>query len=245
MSIKMNKSGQLTERQIYNYIACPVKYETIYDKQLATDEYDSMPQLLKHVAMAFYTNLMNGRVLTTDELKRKWDKECEAHSDFVTAKKCIAGMGKLIQLWKWASNEQLVICDVKVPIAHIFKGRDGKPIDVRGSIPVIAAKNGKPYILVTDFGDHYPDQTKIDMNLRYTLQSYITLQERGEAMGIRIHNVKNDKDFFTYRMVSDYERLKSTIANVACGIQNKIYYPRESPLCTICSMKEYCRGWHN
>lgn len=240
----MDKSGILSDKQMLTYIACPVKYETVYERELATEEYDSMPQLLNHVAMAFYTNLMNGKVLTTDELKRKWDKECELHSDFVTPRKCLSGIGKLIQLWKWACKEQLTICDVKVPIAHIFKGRNGEPIDVRGSIPVIAAQNGKPYILVTDFGDHYPDQTKIDMNLNYTLQSYITLKERGEAMGIRIHNVKNDKDFFAYRMDTDYERLKVTIANVAYGIKNKVFYPRESPLCSICSMKDYCRGWH-
>jgi hypothetical protein len=38
-------------------------------------------------------------------------------------------------------------------------------------------------------------------------------------------------------------RAKESITAIVKGIQNKIYYPRESVMCAQCDMKLYCRAW--
>lgn len=233
----------IIDEQIYDYISCPARYD-MKAKGLIGKDYETVPSLLKQVARKFYTTLMNGEVLPPSTLKKQWDKLCERHSDFMVPKKVLEGMDKLMKLYRWAADEQLIIADVHVPYGILFQERDNA-IDVRGTIPVIAVtKAGQMEILITDFGNRYPEQTKIDMNLSYTMMSYAFLKERGESIGIRIHNVKNNKDFYAYRMADDYKRLETAVKNTVYCIRQKLYYPRESVLCGICNARDICRGWH-
>ena len=85
----------LTEEQLFDYIACPVHYDTVHNKGFAPHDRESMARLLTKVANAFYLNLMNGKVLPTSTLKKKWDSICETHKDYVTQQRCLEGMGQL------------------------------------------------------------------------------------------------------------------------------------------------------
>ena len=59
----------------------------------------------------------------------------------------------------------------------------------------------------------------------------------------RIHLIKSNKDIYTTRNLNDYERLKSTVNNIAKSIQNELYYPRETFMWNSCNYRNYCRAW--
>lgn len=235
----------VSENQIVDYIHCPTKFQCIYERKLIGREEVTMPYLLQKTAMAFFTSLMNGRVMRTSELKKKWDRCCIEHSDYITEQRCLDGMGKLMQMYRWAEKERLMIADVRVPYCILHKRGKHAPVEIHGEIPVIAMNSNKQFeILFMDFGNRLPDQSILDMNLRYTMQSYAFYKERGSSVGVHVHNVKNDKDFFTYRISDDFRRLETTLTSVTIGIEEHLFYPRENVFCNLCSMKDLCRAWY-
>lgn len=129
-------SLDLNEKQLFEYIRCPAYYDFINNKKFIVKEDLKIRALLNKVAMSFYLNLMNGKVLSTNQLKKKWDAVCEQNQDTMTSQKCLEGMGQLVKLFRWTSNEELLIADVNMPYEFSIK-KDDIHINFRGEIPVI------------------------------------------------------------------------------------------------------------
>jgi hypothetical protein len=235
----------ITEQQLFDYIACPAMYDVKHNKNIQIEEPVSVAKLLNKVAKYFYMNLLNGKVPTSNDLKKKWDSICVQNPVYVDAKRNLEGMGLIMKLLQWASAEEILVVDMDSQYRLMFQIADPLPVELVGTMgTILALPNNKYELLVTDFSSKMPDQTLIDMKLKYSLDSYAFLGVYNKRVdGVKIRNVKNAKDFLTFRSEDDFHRLKQTVANVAICIKNKLFYPRESVMCSTCNAKDYCKAW--
>ena len=238
---------ETTETRLFDYIKCPLRYDAQYNLGIVTRNHLTINSLLGDVANAFLVKLMNGEIMPTHILKRRWDRLCEENQDIISPKTCLGGMSKLLNLYRWAENQQLIVADMNIPFAYTIASHQ---IQVMGQISealVPNQKDEKKYeLLVLNFSDRYPDQSVLDIKMKYTLDWEACRQRvssRFELGGIRIHHVKSGKDFYTFRTKEDVIRLNQSIIGICTGIKNKIFYPRESVMCSGCDMKLYCRAW--
>ena len=233
----------LTENQLFNYIKCPIHYDTTYNKKFTLPEKPTMNLLLKKIWNLFCINLVNGTVLSKAVLKNKWDIVCEKNPDIITESKCLAGLGALMKMYAWAEQEELRIADINIPYNISFnRGRDS--VNINGEIGAVAinAKNNLSLIDI-DFNDRLTNQSMIDMKLKYTMDIYAMKALYNKDVGIRIHNIKHNKDWYSIRIPEDMERLKHTVLNVGYCINSKMFYPRESVFCLNCELLHYCKAW--
>lgn len=238
-----NNIYTITQEELEKYSNCPIRYDIIHNKKFNIGKNPSVNELLHTVFKAFCSGLMNGKVMTTGQIKSKWDRQCEMNKDIISPQKAIEGLGQLMKMYRWAEREELKVLDMNVPYSVIVPGRNDTRIDIRGHIDLVAAHKNEPCILFADFSNRYPDQMILDMRLKYTLQSYAFTQVYGKWAGIKIHNIKNDKDFYTTRKKDDYDRLLKSVENIAFSIENQIYYPRETAFCRNCELMAFCRAW--
>lgn len=231
----------ISEQQLFDYIFCPAKYHMKYHLGYQVADPISLPRLLSKVSKYFYFNLLNGKVCGLNELKSKWDSICKQYPDYIDAKKNLAGYGLIINLLRWASDEEIIVGDVEQSYKMFFNG-----VEFVGNIEtILVRKDKKIELLYTNFSDRDPDQFEIDTKLKYTLDSAAFKAVHNRSVdGIRIHCNKSCRDYFTYRNDPDFDRLKAAITNVAAGIEHKIFYPRETGMCSTCTGKEYCRYWN-
>lgn len=234
---------KLTEKQLFDFIKCPVLYDSIHNKQLFIQDTISLTKLIEKVSSFFYMNLLNSKVVSIDTLKRKWDRVCESNN--IHSQKCLEGLDLINRLYKWAKYEELIILDLNVPYTFTLKYEDDVNISFKGEISNIAlGKDKKPYLLITDFSNKYPTQPLLDMKLKYTLDSYAFKKLYNKDIGVKFHHVKSDRDYFTFRIEDDFNRLVRVIRNVALSIDNRLFYPRESVMCSSCEFLNFCKVWN-
>ncbi len=229
----------MTEIEYFDYVKCPVFYDAVHRKKLPFSFQPTMGELLNRVASQFFLKLMDGKIMPMSEIKKSWDRVCNSNK-FISEKKCLEGISALGKMFLWAKDQQLRILDVKMP----YRIRFDTTTDITGEINAIAVnQQDTPELLYMDFSQKMPDQSMLDMKLKYTLDSYAFKTSYEKDICAHIHNVKNDKEFFSYRSRIDFERAKDSIMSVKKAIENNIYYPRESAFCAVCEMKVFCRQW--
>lgn len=230
---------KLTEQQFFDYITCPAKYDLKYNKNIDIQEQLSNPRLLNKVAKYFYVNLFNGKLPSQQELKNKWDSICKTHLNVITPKSNLEGWGLIINLLNWASRNKITVLDVNTQYSIVFQD-----VELIGQTePIIATTKGFE-LLVSDFHNKLPDTTEIDMKLKHTLDAYAFKKMfNKELNGVHIRMFKLDKDLYTYRSQPDFDRLESSVIGVAKGIAAEAFYPRENPLCSSCTARQYCKYW--
>lgn len=230
----------LTEDQFFDYIQCPAKYDLKYNKRIPSSESVTMQKLLDKVVKYFYSNLLDGKVCTMEQLKQKWDSICEKNIYFIDTKKNLEGMNYIINFARWASNEQPNIIDFDssydiITENTIFSGN-------MGAIRMIP--NRKFELIINRFNNRTISQNDLDKMLKYTIDCYAFKEQCAvEISAIRLINHKNNEEFISSRSNNDYDRLTSSIKGVASGIENKAFYPRESIYCTSCNYIDFCKYW--
>lgn len=232
-----------TEQQIFDYIKCPLRYDSQYNLKIVPENHPSFAQLLNVTTSAFLLSLMSDKVMSTGLLKRKWDVICEANQDIISPQKCLEGLTALLNMYRWAENEQLIVSDLKIPFTY----SEVPHLLVKGEIggAIVPLKRKKFEILYLDYGYKYPDQALIDTKMKYTMDwvAFHMLYPKQKLAGIHIHHVKSSKDWYTVRAKEDMLRLREAVRNIAISIKNRLFYPRENVMCSSCDMKMYCRAW--
>lgn len=230
---------KITEQQFFDYMHCPALFEMKHIKGIPLEEAVSVPKLLNKVAKYFYLNLLNGKICTTSELKKKWDSICQEQGERINNKKAMEGISLIMKLYNWAADERAVVLDIDTP--YTIRVEDTELVGNLGTI--LAAPNNKYELLETEFSSRLPDQTLIDMKLKYTLEAYAFNKVYNKFIdGVRVHSVKHAKDFQTSRADGDFQRLETAIKNVGKSIEAGLYYPREG-MCSTCPAKGYCKYW--
>lgn len=232
---------RLTEQQLFDYIYCPVKYYLKYKNKIMVPEEVTINKLLTQVAKYFYTTVANGKVPSLKQMQNKLDAICEANKDIVNSKKAVEMWAQIYNFYNWACDNKISVLDTDtkyiLPVGeHTIEGAMN---------PISLTPNKRLEILIVNFSSKIPDQLEIDTKLKYTLDT-LAFNSANKDMQIdatRIHLVKSNKDIITTRTINDFDRLKSTVNNIAKSIQNELYYPRETFMCTSCNYRNYCRAW--
>lgn len=232
---------KITDEQLFDYITCPAYYDMKYNKNIPTQGQPTMQKLLDKVSRYFFSNLLNKKVCTMDELKKKWDKTCEQNKEYINSRKNLEGMNYIINFARWAADNKVVLVDFESDYTVIVDD-----IQVQGTIGPVAALPGRKCELISSrFSNREPEQTDIDKKLKYTLDCLAFKQAYNhDISAIKVIHFKNGKELTTNRTQLDYDRLLSTIRGVANGIGSDSYYPRESVFCSQCEMKLYCKYWN-
>ena len=231
----------INEEEFFDYIKCPAYYDMKYNKNIPATKPKTMQGLLNIVVNYFFTNLLNKKICTMNELKRKWDSICENNKDYINSKRNLEGINYLINFAKWAANNQIVLIDFASEYLVPIEGA----VLIGNINPVIALPGRKCEIINARFSNKEPEQSSLDKQLKFTLDCYAFDKAYGQSVdAIKTIHFKNNKEFITNRTNNDYDRLVSTITGVANGIKAKAFYPRESTFCVSCEMKNYCKYWN-
>ena len=231
----------ISEQQFFDFMECPALFEMKNVKKIDIPEQITLSNLLDKVSNYFFINLLNGKICSGKELKKKWDSICEENRHIVDDKKIRDGIALIIKFANWAAENQVVVLDVSSRYSIVVAD-----IEIVGNIgTVLALPNGGQELLVTSFSNKAPDQTIVDMRLKYTIEAYGFEQAYNQKIdGIRLLSVKNGKDYYTRRGEDDFRRLRIAINSIGKSIQQGLYYPRESVTCPQCPAKQYCRYWY-
>lgn len=236
---KTSARFEFTEQQFLDYIYCPYLYEMKHESSMPTADPLTLSRLLAPIGRAFCLELMNGRVRSTDWLKQKWDAVCRKYPGYLTSERTVKGISAIVNLFRYARKTELCILDVDSPYTvHT----DRSILD--GHMDNIAIRNGRAEAVIFDWSQKPPNQTELDMNLKYTLDylAFRTIYGK-ELAGIRIVHVRTGTAFYTMRMRDDYQRLEKIVDAVGKAIQLKLFYPRPNVLCPQCPQLNICKAW--
>ena len=225
---------QLTERQLYDYMKCPIYYQGAYQYGLTPIEQPSMNRLLGKVAHAFCAQLAAQVVPSRSDVEKMWSRVCKKNSEYITDKKVVEGLTVLMQMYRWAEDKQLMIGSTDVPYSIVF--RKENPIELIGKIDTVAiTPDKKMELLIIDFDRRLPDRAVMDMKLKYTMDAFAFKKLMNEDVGIHVHHVRS-----AHRIA---DLLESAVTTIGKCIEDKIFYPRENAFCSSCDMRNYCRAW--
>lgn len=232
---------KITEQQFFDYMYCPLKYYLKHKSKLVIDENETINSILLTMTKFFYTSITNGKIPTLKQMQAKLDGLCEKNKEIITSKKAVEMWAHIYNFYNWACDNKVSVIDIDsryaLPLGeHVLEGVMN---------PIAINKNGELEILITNFSSKVPEQIELDMKYKHTIDifAFNTSNEEYKISGVKLHNVKQNKDMFTTRNLNDFERLKSSVDNVVKSIQNDLYYPRETYLCNSCKYKHYCRAW--
>ena len=233
----------MTEQQMYDYINCPVLYNLKYVKNIAIESQPTIKELLSKTSVNMFTRMYAGQSPSLDKLKSRWDNICEGivgTDKRFSREKLAAGMGMLHKAFMWVSDQKFEVLELEAK--YTIRLSECEMTGMTG-IFVGNKQTGSIELLILDFGETMTDQTFVDLKLKYSLDAYVFYQLHKKVIsGIRVHNVKNNRDFLSIRSKDDYKRVETTINNAAKGIKNEIWYPREIG-CHFCKAASYCKGW--
>lgn len=230
----------MQEDQLYDYIKCPAMYDMKHIKKIPLNRVNTFKDCIKYVANYYYTNLLNNKVLSTNDIKKKWDNVCEKNTNIINDKLNIEGLSLLINFVRWNENNKTVLADFNSSYEMEING-----VTINGIFNAIAVLPGrKCEIIINDFGRIMPDQYSLDKNLKITLDCMAFKKIYGiDISGIKIIYHKNNTEFYTTRNNNDNQRLISSIKSIDIAIKNNCFYPRENVFCKKCFYKEYCKYW--
>ena len=238
---------EITDIQIEDFIKCPIYYNFRHNnKNFSINKKSSYKDLVLKVAYAFCTHLIDGEILSEEQIKKKWNFICKQHRDELSDKQVIEGFSLLMMFYKWAAQTRLTVIDTKMAFCTVFH-LAGDSLEIRGEIGIITAnKNQQMEELIINFSNNAPDQTILDKSLRITMDHvafYSTYKQ--QLIGTKVIHVKTGKEYYTIRdPESESKRLAKIGYNIAKAIKSNIWYPHESALCSkTCEVKDFCRMW--
>ena len=239
----MSRLNSISEIDILEYIHCPIQY-SLYKNKVVPKKILTYKDLLQSITKLFLVKLMDGAVLDLSSIKKEWDKICHKHSSIMDNNKVVDGLSKLILMYKWAENIKLRILDLGFPFCFFIRNRQEENVAVTGNIPTIALnKSNVPELLIIDYSNRHIEQSRLDIDLKYTLYCLAYKRKTGQDLGIHLHNVHYNSDRYSYRNKYDYQRLVKIIQNVCYSIDENIYYPKESVMCASCPTAGACKLW--
>lgn len=232
---------KITEQQLFDYISCPVKYSLKYKSKIIVQEEVTPNKLLTQMTKYFYISLANGKMPTLKQMQSKLDSLCEVNKEIITPKKSVEMWAQVYNFYNWACDNQIAVLDTDTKYAIAL----GSNIIEGAMNPIALTKQKKLEILLVNFSSRPPDQLEADTKLKYSLDTaaFNNANKDMQIQATRIHLLKQNKDIVTTRNDNDFKRLESTVNNVAKGIENELYYPRETYMCTSCNYRNYCRAW--
>lgn len=229
---------KLTETQLLDYIKCPNLFYLKYLSRIPYKESKTYKDCIKNLMYAYLGRLLDGKVLTLKEIKNKWDRIIDENEELFNENKVLEGIGYMNILDHYCRTHQVIIADINTPYQVNFKDN----IAVTGNLGPLRYNNGKIELFLPESSQKQPDQTLLNMSIKYTLQikAIKQLDKSVKVDGIKIFHVKSGKEFTSYRTQKDFDRLDKIVSGVGKAIREEIFYAREDYMCSQCKYKNYC-----
>lgn len=223
-------------------MSCPVYYNIRYKSNLNVDQVQTRTRLLNQIVNSFCLKLMEGKVMPTYDIKRKWDMLTKKYPDVITPKVNLEGITLLLNFYRWAANNEIIVVDIGTPYSIQFQEGDITTI-FNGNFGILTINQAKQLEeLVVNFSSKMPDQTRLDAKLETSL-THVAFQKlyKTPLLGTKIYHAKSNKEFYTIRDArTEEKKLSKIVCNVARSINENIWYPHESPMCAGCKVNDFC-----
>lgn len=258
---------ELSTDQIHTYLHCPSKYKFRYVDGINMPK---SKKVIYKIALHktvdfFFFSILGGWVPSPKQMKDKWastwtelnEIKTDNLTDLILKPTKITSGGRKVSDPEMISGMEMIH-----NFYHFNKDNPGLPVgvglDFRVPIfdnvivtgkfelvrEILDQNDGKRYIEIVDFktGSESidPFSIKNDFNLTLTSFAFRNLFQNAEEDRLKYHYLKSGYDVITYRGENDFNRMKATIKGVAVGIENKLFYPRQTPMCRSCEFKDIC-----
>ena len=241
----MSSVCQFTETQLRDYMRCPIYFYLRHKMRNGLPAPVTMTSLLMRVVHAFCMKLADGKVMSTYDLKRKWDMLIKENRRVINSQHSLQGISLLVKFWRWAANEEILIADVGSPYSLKLSHGDMTVI-LRGTLGILAVTKDKQIEeLCVDFSQKQPDPWMLDSRLSTSIMHVAFHEAYGKnLLGTKTIHVRTGREFRSVRdALSEKRRLAKIVCNVAQSIKDGLWYPHESPMCTTCIARDLCRMW--
>jgi CRISPR/Cas system-associated exonuclease Cas4 (RecB family) len=254
---------ELSLDQIHTYLQCPAQYNFKYEKNIPSEETDSVKysKAIHKTISYFYFSASGGWLPTAKQMKDKWAKiwqdEKDGPIDLSEAllkergfykkdrtvdKHIVQGYEAIHNFYHYNKDNIgtpiAVDHEFRVPIAGVTV--TGKFELIRESLDKLSPNR---FIEIVDFktGNETTDMFLVNNDLNLTVMSY-AFRNLFQAKEDRLtyNYMKTGKEIYTSREDKHFDRMKATIEGVAEGIANKRFYPRQTFMCKSCPFKDTC-----
>lgn len=260
---------EITVDQILTYLECPMKYKMkyVYGIKEEKDLKIEFRKALHQITFFYYTSLLNGNMPTMKIMKNKWSHiwsaafdEVGKVEDFLLKPRRYSGKGMAIRSeakeakfnrdgFEMIHNFYMNHTEKKfVPILinqdYRFSFDD---ITVIGNFELIREildiESGSRFIDIVDIKTSSSTMSSflLENDLRSTMASYAFREVfKGKEDRICFHYMKNGEETFTRRSEKDFNRMKAIVKDVVKCIQQEVFYPRQTFLCSSCPFEKEC-----
>lgn len=244
---------ELSVEDLYAYKRCPLQYKWLRIDRIQTDFQmsiqDGFKEAIHTTIRYFYLNLRDGRLLSAESLKKKfqtiWEQKIDLYQirfDEIRTKrkKELEGIGLILYFHK----QQSMFPDDVIDVAVDFHMPFGPDLNIKGTIPLIRSTHRGQELVQFKTADHIQSEfwSKTDMELTLYALAYQSMYQKPPD-SIAIYYVKTGTTIFTSRAPVDYQRLYQSIKLLKKGIQEQWFYPRESYSCDQCPVQSLCMNW--
>lgn len=240
--------------ELRSYRKCPLYYQFKYvdgiqEEQSISQELD---EKLHRLIYYFYYRIMNKDIPHLESVKRKWNSLWYGNMDpmeyILTPKNDRSEAGhKALPMIDNFYKSNCSVPGMPLAIEQEFTVRVGDH-EVSGILELVREIQDGPrrVIEIIDYktGTQVPIQWNVDYDLYLSLQSYAFRTIFGaKEQRTLAHYLRSNRVFVTYRSQDHYERMASTVDQIAKSIYRGLFYPQESYMCNSCYYKNYCTVW--
>lgn len=258
---------EISMDDVYAYLECPTKYQLTKIHEIpSSDNYKSAVLYSKGIHQTisyFYYEVMQGRLPTLRQLRDKWanyyysifEDDKKTKDNFLLARtgtdlqrtRQILNRGMEAIYAFYAENKDKP--GIPIAVNYPFRIALADDLILTGEFELIREvtdEDNRKFVEIVDFKT---SNNKTDASsgffLRHDLRAtamFHAFQELFQSAPDRFvfDYIGTDKQLSLYRDENEIRRLKSVLKGVSNGIQNEIFYPRQSFMCKSCTMMNYC-----
>jgi len=266
----MSKINNISIDEIKQYMRCPLAYKLYNVDKIKSplSLQETFDKNLRQCVMFFYYSILNeGRILTEDQFKKKWEGLCKIRKDqtglqyILTPSRDAGGINYIYSDEKREKEMAIKGWIVLKNFYRDFINNPGYPIVldleyevlidnvwVTGKIDLVRTVEDNKEELVLTKVIHSKGKTIsqyiLDTSIDISLEVYAFRKMfRQEENRIEVYFTDSREIMQTSRNQNDMQRMGIIINNIYEGISRQIYYPRDDTSCQFCKSMQYCKMW--
>lgn len=268
---QLQEDLHISHSQIFSYLNCSLKYKFQYVEQRPAERLSSalpLGKMIHSVLETYYRETKeHGKPPTLEKLLILFSEGLTLQIDNSSAPIIFKkeapdldslidmGQGLVIAFYENVDLTGMEIIDVELPLSAQLYNEHGESLDIRliGFIDLLL-KDSAGNLVVVDHktSKNKKSQVDVDADLQQTAYSYLLAANsytfpRAEIrcrFDVLRKLKKPTLEFYnTTRSAEDRKRFAKIASAVLAGIENRIFIPCKSWLCTDCQFKDACNSW--
>ena len=268
---QLQEDLHISHSQIFSYLNCSLKYKFQYVEQRPAERLSSalpLGKMIHSVLETYYRGTKDhGQPPTLEKLLTLFEEgltlQIENSTVPIIFKKEAPDLDSLIDMgqglvrafYENVDLDGMEIIDVELPLSAQLYNEHGESLDIKliGFIDLLL-KDSAGNLVVVDHktSKNKKSQVDVDADLQQTAYSYLLAANGYTFPRAEIHCrfdvlrklKKPTLEFYnTTRSAEDRKRFAKIASAVLAGIDNRIFIPCKSWLCTDCQFKDTCSRW--